>query len=379
MNVPLAVVERSGAVRVLRGSDSRVVLDQGRWPSWRPGHSEIAASLVTTGESPPRGLLRLAAVEGSELRTLTETEPGAPPAIAPGVPNYALWSPDGSCIAVALPTADGLDLQVVEPSGGPARTVAAGGPLFSAWTADSERLVVHAGGDLLLLDRNGAGGRRVLSDEAAGFRAPAVTPGGTIGFATPAGAGVRVMSCSIENVKAVAVAEFPGGVALSVRPGDVGEYSVAVMHDANAGLFAELWAVPADAGGGARRVVRSQFAAAFWSPSGDRVGLVVPGYTGDGRYSVHIHDAGGAFLAATEPFVPSDEFRMMLAFFDQYAQSHPAWSPDGGSFVVPGRIATDGVSASFGDARNAIYLWAAERGTPLRRIAEGDFAAFPRP
>lgn len=378
MNVPLAVVERLGAVRIVHNGDSRVVLDEGRWPSWRPGHDELAASVVTTADGSPRGLLRLASTTGGEARTIAETAPGAPPAIAPGVPNYALWAPEGSRLVVAMPAANGLELQVVDMTGGPARPIATGAPLFSAWAPDSRRVIVHAGAELLMLDTDD-GTRTVLHAEAAGFRVPAVSRSGRICFATPAGGTARIMSCLLDDPDPVVAGEFPGGVALAFRPGGDDELSVSVMRDPEGGLFGELWLVPAVPGGAPRRLVRSLFAAASWSPRGDRVALVVPGYTGDGRYAIHIHNAEGAFLAATEPLVPSEEFRMMLAFFDQYALSHPAWSPDGATFAVAGRIATDGVSASFGDARNAVYVWAGERGTALRRIADGDFASFPCP
>ena len=108
--------------------------------------------------------------------------------------------------------------------------------------------------------------------------------------------------------------------------------------------------------------------------------LMVPAQTGDGRYAVHLIDASGRFLGATEAIVPSQDARMMLGFFDQFGTSHHTWAPDGRGLLLAGRLAGDGVSGSFGDPiGDYVMLWPAERGAPLEIVAPGDMGFFPPP
>jgi hypothetical protein len=86
---------------------------------------------------------------------------------------------------------------------------------------------------------------------------------------------------------------------------------------------------------------------------------------------------GEGIVAATEAVVPSDDYRALLGFFDQYLQSHRLWSPDGSAFLVVGRLPDDSVSSAFGDSEGPyVWTWSAERGAPLALVTAGAAAFF---
>ena len=105
--------------------------------------------------------------------------------------------------------------------------------------------------------------------------------------------------------------------------------------------------------------------------------LVVPTQTGDGRYAIYALAPGEGVVGATEGIVPSDDYRALLGFFDQYLQSHRLWSPDNSAFLVIGRLPNDAVSASFGDTEGPyVWTWAGERGASLEQVTAGTAAFF---
>ena len=137
------------------------------------------------------------------------------------------------------------------------------------------------------------------------------------------------------------------------------------------------WVFDLAAGDSGRQALRGPFSAALWSPLGDRVALLVPTQMGDGRFAVRVHDADGAFSAATEAVVPSQDLRTYMNFFDQYARSHPVWSPDGSGLVACGRLPGDGVAWAFSDRQlDYVWYWPAKRGSPLELVGTGDSAFF---
>jgi hypothetical protein len=126
------------------------------------------------------------------------------------------------------------------------------------------------------------------------------------------------------------------------------------------------------------RIASGPFTAMTWSPTGDRFMLAVPLQTGDGRYQFVARSPEGGFLAATAPLVPSLDYRTAMGFFDQFSLSHHAWSPDGQQFLICGRLAGDGVSASFGESQgDYVYTWSPKPASPLELVTDGEFAVFP--
>ena len=173
-----------------------------------------------------------------------------------------------------------------------------------------------------------------------------------------------------------AVTRVAGGVALGFRPGS-GELTIAVSRAPESGVFDSLL-LRDPRSNVQRRLWRGPFVAFWWSPPGDRLAVVVPTQSGDGRYQLHIAGPEGDVLASAEPIVPSQDLRTVLSFFDQYGLSHRLWAPDGSAFLLAGRLVSDGVASSFGDPPgDAVFYWNALRGAPLERVGGGMAAFFP--
>ena len=125
---------------------------------------------------------------------------------------------------------------------------------------------------------------------------------------------------------------------------------------------------------------RGPFVSATWSPLGDCLCVTIPTQSGDGRFMMLLVDEEGRYRAASDSFVPAQDFRTLLGFFDQYAQSHHLWAPDGGALLVAGRLMGDGVAASFGDGpRDYVLSWSTQGSEPIEVVARGDIGFFPPP
>jgi TolB protein len=302
--------------------------------------------------------------------------------IAPRVPHYALWSPGGDVLSYVAQSSYGLALFLSHADGiFVSDPIINGNPLFLAWCPDNNFLGVHAGEELSVIEVAGSRTTASVAQGAVGFRTPAFSDDGDVmAYAVPAEPGVAIMRAHFQGTGGREVHRFAGGVALAFRPGSR-VLTVAVTHQPETGSFDELWSL--DLGSDPSPVTplaRGPFVGYFWAPTGDRVALFIPAQTGDGRYAVQLIDHAGAPVAMSEAIIPSADYRLMLGFFDQYAQSHHVWSPDGRALLLSGRMAGDGVSSSFGDAvGDYVLLWPAERGAPLERVTPGEMAFFPPP
>jgi TolB protein len=374
----VAVARRDDSVVVLNPGDSNpgVLTAHGRWPCWRPGGRYLAVSRVDRGTEAAGSSIVLFDTSGRELQTVFRSPPGVSPAIAPRVPHYLSWSPNGTTLSYVAMGHGGLTLyHKLLPGDEPAREVAVGAPLFSAWSPASRFQAIHAGSTMLVADAANFGSPPVLSDNAVGFRAPAYSSDGTtLAYAARAGEGLDLLFAAPNGEGPRRVAHFSSGLVMAFRPGST-ELSVASASDPAGGVFDALWFITE--GGDRRRAYRGPFVTFSWSPDASRLAIVVPTQTGDGRYAVHALSPGGEFLAATEPVIPSEDLRMVFGFFDQYLQSHRLWAPDGSGLLLAGRLPVDGVSASFGDPLGPyVWLWPAERGTALQCLCPGSSAFF---
>jgi hypothetical protein len=376
----IAICEGPGRLSLARRVDSGWLLNPldtaGLWPCWAPDGTCIAVSTLNTGTREVRGTVELLDGTGNHLRTAHLPLPGAPPVIAPRVPHYVQWSPDGNVLSFVAPGPDALGLHISDRWGSfSSDRIASGAPIFHAWSPDSSALAIHAGTNLSVYRLSSRESVEVSAD-AVGFRTPVYT-GASLVYAAPAPPGVSVMAVRGDgDGEPRELARFEGGVVLETVGGEHPRVSVAVTREPDSGNFHQLWLVdPAD---GVRSLVaRGPFTAAMWSPSGDRVAVVYPTQMGDGRYAVQIYDQAGRYIAATEPLVPSQDMRSYLGFFDQYLLSHLLWSPDGEALLLSGRLPGDASAWSFADQQNDyVWYWRVSKGSPLERVAVGDMAFF---
>lgn len=376
---PIAVVEPRGAIAVLRPDGERLlrteIVARGFHPTWNPVRPELAVGILHEGGTSSSTELYEAA--GNYLRTLHRSAPGLPPVIAPRLPQYLSWSPRGDRLAIIAPSAGALSLYLSDADGAMlSDPVVSGAPLFPVWSPDGRYLAVHAATELSVIDVESRRPVEVIGGRVAGFRTPAYSPNGSaLVYATAGDNGVAVHRASADGSNSKEIANFPGGVALAFRT--TNELTVAVTLAPDTGNFDQLWAIDLETLS-RTQLARGPIVSFSWSPRGDRFVTCVPAQTGDGRFQLQSRFADGSFCGASEPFVPSIDYRTVLGFFDQYGTSHRQWAPDGSAVVVAGRLANDGISAAFGDPEGGYaFRWAAERGAPLELLAPADFATYP--
>ncbi len=83
---------------------------------------------------------------------------------------------------------------------------------------------------------------------------------------------------------------------------------------------------------------------------------------------------------ASSAFRPSPAFATYLAFFDQFAGSHPLVTPDGQWITFAGIAWNNGAGAAMGGgAKTGVYVVPADGSAPPRRISAGELSTFPPP
>ena len=377
-SAPLLLTQRSGRVVTAIENEGHWTLTDvstsGRWPSWSPDRQWTVRSEVTVSGESARSTIVAERLDGTMQAPIFEGPFGQTTFIAPNVPHYALWSPDGHAVSYVAATEQGLSLAVSTVDGAiREHRIATGVPLFHSWSADGDRIAVHEGARLSVFERSTLATAEVHQN-ALGFRAPQFTPDGSLLYASPAPAGGIALFKQDVRGRTHELGRFDGGLAFTVAASEV---FVAVTRQPDASTFDALWRVALD-GSGREPVARGPLAAFWPSPAGDVVATVVPMQSGDGTIALRARSASGEVLAATEAFLPSDDLRVAMAFFDQYGLSHSPWSPAGDRFVIAGRVGADAVSSSFGDAIGyCVMTWRPARAQPLERIVPGTFASFP--
>ena len=366
MQERLAAATSSGRLSVLTLGDAtphRETLAQADayWPTWRPG-----SGLLSWSEAAGR----TAILHSGQTVPGSETDP--PLFLAPRLPHYALWNSQGDRLCYVVSDGRSLVLNVWTAGELAERSLVSGAPIFPAWEPNGTVLVVHHGNTLHRFDLLG-GEQTTLSNSAAGFRTPAISPDGRIAWAEVRDGAVHVMEGLADGASPVSRATFHAGVALHYAGESTG-LVVAVGQSPESSAFRELQAVEPG-----RSLMKGVFVAAWWAPDNSRVVALHPSYTGDGRYQARLYDDSGALLQAMEAFVPSSDTATMVSFYDQYNLSHSPWSSSGRWFGLSGRFVYEGPHASFSDGTSD-YAWALDTtsGEVERRLCPATMLAFER-
>jgi hypothetical protein len=342
----------------------------GLWPTARPGADSWTWSVVDT-TARLEHLETLAAVEVPGSRT----QP--PLLLAARLAHYAAWSPSGDALCYVVPDGRALSLRIWRPGEPEARSLLSAAPLFTAWLPGTNWLLCHHGTSLSAFE-TATGEQRVLSNSAAGFRAPAVAHDGSVfAWAEVRDGRVEVRTGTVEPGGSRVVATFDGGTTLGYQP-RTAELTLAVARQPESGVFSELVRVLDS--GEVLRIVQGPLVAYWWSPDGSRVASLHPSYTGDGRFQVRYHHATGRSLGATEAFVPSADTATMVGFFDQYSASHPSWSPSGRWFGLCGRLLKEGPHPSFsGGTTDRALIWDTRAPGVPHDLGPAQTLSFGRP
>lgn len=372
----LATVDSDGGEPVLLSQ----VGPQYRFPAFAPNGSRLAA--IAFDEA--GGSIRVFAGRDSAQVYQSATE----------APIYLSWSPDSERLSfIAADAQAGLAFYVaagyVAPgygaNGAPwtSRRWASGSPFYWTWSADSNAVLVHAGGTgegarLAFLDvpadaqpGSDSGGENI--DRPGFFQAPGISPSGRFIAYAAVGAG---------GEREVVVTSSPRVAGPVVRRSFDHEGFAVMSWSPVADLLAVMsprrpsphWFGPVrvlDAEDGLLQTVVDETALAFfWSPDGAKLAVLSPLAESDVRQVADVQPGSRPgrparvqqspirlelrvfYLAGDRPgrsetltsFTPSQTFAtQFLPFFDQYALSHRIWSPESDGVVLP-MVAIDGIS-----------------------------------
>lgn len=318
---------------------------RGWWPAVRPGTAQAAVTAFHRG-NPPHTAVHLVDLSGDGELVVPGTTLSPAALIADRLPHYVFWSRSGRFLAIVQPAGRTLGLRAWEVGEAASSVLLGGAPLFMDWSPVSDLLAVHHGETLSLCALPG-GELRQLSENARGFRAPAFTADGQwLAWADAEDNGVSLRALHFPSGHRVSGPRFESPVVFLPGSSPAG-VSLAVATPGESTVFAEVgtWQPGSEQ---YRPTFRGQHLAAWWSPTAEQLAVLFPTFSGDGRFHVRFFDADGAPACALEPIILSADTRTAVSFFDQFGRSHSPWSADGRWFTIGGRIATDGLHASFG-------------------------------
>ena len=390
----IAYVGLDSLVRTVNpdGSDEvRVGPDEGyfTWPTWSPDGRNLAFSgVIDVGAGEPQAVLYASETLTETLRELHFGEPGLTGLVAQGAPHYPFGSPDSSRLAFVGVSRQGLTLYVDDlgTDAGPKFMLYGGGPLWIDWSPDSSSLLVHRGRDLFLVDvENAVAAVLPVVSDGGGYFVPAWKPfGDTITFVSGNQSdGYGLYTSGRDAVDGNLLDEVPENAAFLWSPGGqflavTGSSPEIVFHGTH--ILRVYERVDLYTAEGSRHPVEIQesVVAFFWSPDSTKLAYVTLGAS-PGAMRWKILDVVDGTSWPLVDFLPSADQWTVFSYFDQYAHSHSLWSPDSGSMVFAGRIATGALSASLTQhpADHILVLATYANATP-QVIADG-YLAFWSP
>lgn len=341
------------------------------WPTWNASAGTLFVSTVESGRKgkPAARVLRYD-LKNRAPAVIYENPPGTS-SMGPGLPHYLNPSPDGRHVLVLTQAASsGLALFFVDAAGrGPGRPIGRGAPLFSAWSASSDAVLLHAGGELSLMELSTAPSTELFATNHVGYRVPAWSPDGR-SFAVTTGDGRKHSLVVYDREGHITGSLAPSwGSAAFVWSPDGELIAQAQSRRGQPQRYVDLQLVGTSSHG--VRPLRVRECCAFvWSPTSEYLAVLVPDSSGK-RVAWTVVARDGSVVRRFPAFQPSPEFSIYMAFFDQYLLSHSLWSADGTWLLGFGRLPYDGVPPEL--LPSSVYVFHIASGT-TRSIAPGGVA-----
>lgn len=313
----------------------------------------------------PDGRLAFAAVTRSgnkaRSRLYVVESPGGPARIVGRSDEhfviYVYWSPvpctgRPTCqrLAYLIEEEDGVGLHVVEMDAGQVenRLAGVGRPFYFSWSPDGRQIVGHTGGarrhnpdariTLYDVDRDYV---EILPQAPGLFYAPAWSPQGDRWLGVVADEGMDQLQGIGPDQPTALAAALDAQIAFSWSPsGD--QVAYAIRENSDDTFYGPVHLFDLNTGK-SRQVTNAAFsiAAFFWAPDGQRIGYLSQLSLPDAVWMQwRVYDLARDQDRGFTAFHPTPLMRFVIHSFNQYAQSHRFWSPDGRYLVYADRDRT---------------------------------------
>ncbi len=344
------------------------------WPTWSPDGQWIAAFGVE-GSDTDTGPVRVVTHSIDGVRQVEWAE------ISGSTPIYLQWHPTGEALTVLLQQADELLLILLRKDRlGTVRPLEHGVPLFANWTVGGESLLIHAGtagepdGRVTIRDPMGAREDILLDRSPGSFCAPVMVGERAVYALRGRDGWSELVHSRGDGSDRVSLLTRAGLLAVVAAP--LGRPWVALSH-ASRGEGTPYHGIELIdlTTGAARKISEADCLAFFFSPRGDSLVYAVVASQENCLqwFQVRIDGSPPVPLGS---FWPTRDILFYLHFFDQYASSHPIFSPDGAYVVFCGYPAGGGQADLSSTPR--IYLKSIDHPeVPPTEIGRGSFAVFP--
>lgn len=330
------------------------------WPAVSPDASRLVASRVAL-ESPSniKAELQIFDLKTGRAQKIHENPPSDAPFIAPGVPHYMCWSPDGKRLAfVGQDELRGLTLHVdnVDKSESP-KAVISGSPIFSVWSANSNRMLLHVGEILYVADIDGSKEPRELRHRSIAFRCFA--------WALNGSKSIYVARAPYRGGSAIYLADENGDNGQPIAPIRRGETVIVSSPNQEYLAFTEKGPPSAQyyvtlkllkvTDIEVKTFVEEPLLAFFWAPDGEKIAFI--GFDPSTQKATwKIIDVKNEKIFKLADFVPSSELSTIITFFDQYGQSHSPWSSDSRYLVFTGHAEPRKYGSNGKHGNNHVYV-----------------------
>jgi len=325
-------------------------------PTWAPDGQRIAWARLD-GQ---RSFLETSRFDGSERTKVA----------VPFLPFYIYWSPTSDRLAY-LSNWLSLDqpsmaLRMVDIMEGVVKTLAEGAPFYFSWAPDGQRLLTHIGNERVEV-QSIDGAQESLRLSGGVFPAPQWAPDGKrLIYATADTGSQRLIVADTSGQELAELTDYPGSISFSLNSSGNRLAYVVTERDAASPTFGPLYVVDVDSRR-TREVTEDPILAFYWSPAGDKLAYLGVDVIG-GRLALRWHVWDGRQSTPFAAYFPSRTFLdSYLPFFDQYAQSHRIWSPDGDAFVFTGTLA---------DGRSGVWVQSLAEGSAPLLLGSGVFATW---
>ena len=277
-------------------------------------------------------------------------------------PIYLYWSPDEKNVSFLSTTVSGqsLILQSVPAAGGDRTVIDSGSPFYLSWAPNGRTMITHAGGatdstvpeHLSFIQFQDSG---IIEDGLdtipASFQAPAWSPDGSHILLTRSEDGKKELVLTDgSGVFEKILGQFDVNTAFGWSSDGTEVAFINGTQATNAGVVGELNVVNIETS--AKVSVGENVIAFFWSPNGEKVAYFVPflatdsgsGSSTNGNNSgstaqrlvlqLNMLDVKTGESKELFTYQPTEQFRNILPYFDQYHQSNTIWSPDNNNLVL---------------------------------------------